>query len=160
MNSIKKESPAIIIDRFFQRLAIGMFILGLMYAISAANYVVEGDLKQTLSLIKRGLSFAVIIIVLPQLWKLMRLSGSDRAKCFQPDSYIVEMYKHASTMAFALTFVALIILNELSQGYFTAMPTAFFFDTALWLTVDIFALTFFISTLASDGDEMDMEDEA
>ena len=160
MSNNSTESPAVIIDRFFQRIAIGVTLLGLSYALSAASYIVSEDIASYIGPLKTLLSIMVLVVVFPAFWTFMKLDKKIRSLCYEPDSFIVEMFKNACVRAFSITFVTLIILELLSEVHFPELAPSFFLNIALWISLDVFALTFFMSTLASDDDEDDLEDEA
>ena len=160
MSNRPEESPAEALDRFLQRLAIGVFLLGISFALSAANFVASEEVLDIIRPIRKVFGLAVIVIVLPPLLKAFKFKGHVLQKCYEPEGYVVEMFKRACVMAFSLTFVTLIIIERITDAGLIDLPTPFFLRIALSISLDVFALTFFMSTLASDDDEDELEDEA
>jgi hypothetical protein len=148
----EQVQPAQIIDSFMQRTALGGFLMALAYAMSAAMLVTSSDLAEVLDKLQLGLGILVILVVFPaflRIVKLRRRSGSD---CEETDGYIVAMFKKASTNAFSLTFVFLIIMQVVTEKIQTDLPASFFVDIILAFTLGVFSITFFM-LVRSDSDE-------
>ena len=148
----EQVQPAQIIDSFMQRTALGGFLLALAYAMSAAMLVTSPEVAEVLDNLQLGLGILVILVVFPaflRIVKLRRRSGSD---CEETDGYIVAMFKKASTNAFSLTFVFLIIMQVVTEKIQTGLPASFFVDIILAFTLGVFSITFFM-LVRSDSDE-------
>ena len=148
----EQVQPAQIVDSFMQRTALGGFLLALAYAMSAAMLVTSPEVAEVLDNLQLGLGILVILVVFPaflRIVKLRRRSGSD---CEETDGYIVAMFKKASTNAFSLTFVFLIIMQVVTEKIQTGLPASFFVDIILAFTLGVFSITFFM-LVRSDSDE-------
>ena len=157
----EQVQPAQIIDSFMQRTALGGFLLALAYAMSAAMLVTSPEVAEVLDNLQLGLGILVILVVFPaflRIVKLRRRSGSD---CEETDGYIVAMFKKASTNAFSLTFVFLIIMQVVTEKIQTGLPASFFVDIILAFTLGVFSITFFMLVRSvSDETEDDFDTES
>lgn len=152
-----KSSPAHIIERFLHRTALGTFLLAITYCLNTAGYLIEGDLADSLALVRKVLGVLVILVVLPPLISAARLGAFKPQGCDEPGDYVVLMLSRAGTMAFSLTFVFLLVVENASAHVFTDQPAAFFISAALAVSLLVFSITFFL--LTRDFGEEDAIDE-
>jgi len=153
------HSAAQTIEKFMQRTAAGTFLLAVSYSIGTAEYLVTGDLAETLNLIQKPLGILVILIVAPAVWSLMRIGAFRRPPgCSEPESFVKDMLTRASTLAFSVTFVTLLALQVLSGKIFTDQPAAFFIQIALMVSLYVFSISFFILSRDTEEDDEFGED--
>jgi hypothetical protein len=150
----KQVLPAQIIDSFMQRTAMGVFLMALAYTVSAAMFVASPRVAELLDKLQLGLGIVVLLVVFPaflRIVKLRRRSGSD---CEETDSYIVAMFRKASTTAFSLTFVFLVVMQVVTEKLQSDLPASFYVNLILAFTLGVFSIIFFI-LVRSDSDETD-----
>ena len=146
--------PAQIIDSFMQRTALGVFLMALAYAMSAAMLLTSPKVADLLDKLQLGLGILVLLVVFPaflQIVKLRRRTGRD---CEETDGYIVAMFKKASAKAFSLTFVFMVAMQVVTEKLQTGLSPSFFVNVILAFTLGVFSITFFI-LVRSDSDEIE-----
>ncbi len=154
-----KLSPAQMLEKFMQRTATGTFLLAVSYTIGTAEYLVPDGMADTLNILQKPLSLLVILLVAPAVWSMARIGAfKARPGCDEPESFVKEMLARASTLAFSITFVALLALQVLSGKFFTNQPPAFFIGIALMVSLYVFSISFFVLSRDTEDDD-DFEDD-
>jgi hypothetical protein len=150
------ESMAQFADRFLLRTAIGVLLVAIAYAAGAAMYLVGDEIADYLDKLQLLLAVAAVVIILPGFIKYARLRAAGQCRAGEPEGFVAEVFNKACVKAFSLTFVFLIILEPLSKKYLTELPTNFFINLTLCLSLGVFSLTFFFLNREDDDD---LEDE-
>ena len=131
------------IDKFLQRVAIGVVLVALAFNLSALAFVVPDAVAFYLNKIELALGILAVIIVLPQFIKMMRCRMRGEAWAEDADSFVANIYRRAAEKGFSLTFVALVVLIFLSDDYLIELPLEFYFQALLAFSLGVFSLTFF-----------------
>ena len=143
MSQQNEEPIAQFVDRFLQRTAIGVLLLGVAFAVSAAMYLVTESTALYLDKLTLLLGLIAIIVVLPGFIKLMRLKKNKQCDWSGSDSYMSGVFNKACVSAFEATFIFLIILEPVTKKYLTNQPTDFFINVILSLSAGVLGLAFF-----------------
>jgi hypothetical protein len=158
MKQQKTESTAQLTDRFLQRTAIGVLVMSIAYATSAAAYLVGEELAETLDKLEMVPALLAVAIILPIFVKFVRLRANRDCATGDAGSYLAEVYKKAGLKAFSFGFVFLVILEPLTKNAFSHLPGNFFVNVILSFLLAVFGLTFLLLS-RDDDDEFDDEDE-
>jgi len=149
----RHNSPAQIIDNFMQRTALGMLLMTIAYTMSTAMYAVAPETAEVLDKLQLGLGLLVLLVVFPAFLRMVKLRRRMRSDCSETDGYIVAMFRKASTLAFSLTFVFLIIMQVVTEKFQTELPAEFFINAVLAFSLGVFSITFFVLIHSDSGDE-------
>ncbi len=150
------ESILEVADRLLLRMTIGMGFLSVAHALSAATYVVTDVVAGYLDNLATLLSVLLAIVVFPVLIKFSRFRKEEQCDSSGAESYISEVFTRASVKAFAITFIFVMVLEPVSERYFTDLPTVFFLNLILSLALGALCLTFFY-LIRNDTDDFDEE---
>ncbi len=154
MSNQDDHSRAEFIDRFMHRTAIGVLLIALAYASSAMAPFLSEAAGAYLDGLELALRVLAVIIILPQFIKMIRLRARQPEDC-ETDGFIVDVYKRAASMAFALTFVALLVMQVLAGRQFADLPPGFYINAALAISLGVFSITFLRLAHADDGEDDD-----
>ncbi len=151
------ESVAQFIDRFLLRTAIGVALVAVGQAISAAMHVAGDDVAGMLDKLALLLSVAVIVIVLPVFVRLVRMRLDKSCDYSEADSYLAQVLNKACVFAFSLTFVLVVGLKATSGRLFVDQPPDFFLSIIAAASLGIFSVVFFVAQHSDDepADEFD-----
>lgn len=155
----KSETAPQFVDRFLQRTAIGVLMMSLAYLIGAALYLVQDPWQKPLDVGQFLLSIGAVVVVLPVFLGYVRLRASGECSRAETDGFVADVFNRACVMAFSLTFVILIALEPLTRRFFEHLPTPFFINLILGLSLGVFSVTFFrLSHDDEDDDDFDVGD--
>lgn len=157
MNRQKQVSIAEQIDRMHQKIAVGVFLVAIVYAISAAQFLISEETKGILDIISKILGITILFLVLPAFLKLMNMRRKNKGACKEPEGFVIEMFNKASGKAFQFTFLFLVALEIISKNVLANLPGEFLIKLIISVTLAIFSLTFFF--LNHDGDVGETEDD-
>ena len=160
MSQQHEEPIAQFVDRFLQRTAIGVLLVGFAFAVSAAMYLVTDEFAAYLDKLTLLLGLAAVITVLPVVVRMMRLRANKQCNWSGADSYVSGVFNKACVSAFEVTFIFLIILEPVTKKFLTDQPTDFFINVILSVSAAVLGVAFFYRT-RKDADELvdDFEDE-
>lgn len=156
MSQQAEESVAQFVDRFLQRSATGVLLVGTAYALSAVMYFVGDEVSGYLSKVTLVLGILAVISVLPVFIKMVRLRSNKQCNWSGSDSYMMGVFNKACVSAFEATFIFLIVLEPLSKKFLTEQPTNFFINVVLAVAASVLGLAFFFRTRR---DEAELEDD-
>jgi len=145
-------SPAQFIEKFMNRVAVGVFLISLAYASSAMMFVVSEAMALYLDRLSFGFGLLAVAVVFPSVVKMIIAKRRAGAGSHQPDGFVVDAYKRAAERGFALTFVFLLLMDFLTGRFFVDLPAEFAIQIILAISLAIFSLSFFIFT-REEGDE-------
>ena len=157
----KEETLAQFVDRFMQRTALAVLVISLAYASSAVSHFVSEQTADYLMWAKLVFSFGGGAIVLPVVFKFVRLRmNRDKSCSGSPTGYMASMFNKAAERAFATGFVFMIMLEPLSEYVVADWPPAFFIQSTLSVMIAALGINFFLLS-RDEGDELDddFEDE-
>ena len=143
MNKQKLVSFPEQIDRMMQRIALGVFLIAIAYAISASKFFVNEKTADILDISSQVLGVIIIVLVLPAFLKLVNMKRKNREACSEPEGFVTEVFDKATGKSFQFTFLFLIALEFVSGNYLTNLPTEFFIKLIISVTLAIFSLSFF-----------------
>ena len=152
MSKQQKVSVAEQIDRMHQRIAMGVFLVAIAYAISAIRFFVSEEVIGVLDIFSKILGITILILVLPAFLKFVNMRRKNRGACKEPEGFVIEMFNQATGKAFQFTFLFLIALEIISKNYLAHLPGEFFIKLIISVTLAIFSLSFFFLNRAG-GDE-------
>ena len=152
MSKQQKVSVAEQIDRMHQRIAMGVFLVAIAYAISAIRFFVSEEVIGVLDLFSKILGITILILVLPAFLKFVNMRRKNRGACKEPEGFVIEMFNQATGKAFQFTFLFLVALEIISKNYLAHLPGEFFIKLIISVTLAIFSLSFFFLNRAG-GDE-------
>ena len=156
MSQQSEEPIAQFVDRFLQRTAIGVLLVGIAFAVSAVMCLVTDETAQYLDKLSLLLGLIAIVFVLPVVIKMVRLKRNKQCDWSGSDSYISGVFNKACVSAFEATFIFLIILEPVTKKYLTNQPTDFFINVILSLSAGVLGLAFFYRTRK---DTAELEDD-
>ncbi|WP_262690131.1 hypothetical protein [Kordiimonas aestuarii] len=159
MSKDKNISPAQMIDSFLRRIGLGVAVVAVMYGTGALEAVLPGDYADYADGARFALSALVILLVFPSFAKFMLARKRGVCKGADADSYMAQMFKEAAHHAFSATFIALIAVEFLVKALAPDLPTLFFIDLTLFISLSAFSIAFFKLTAADDEEEDDWEQE-
>lgn len=154
MSNQDDHSRAEFIDRFMHRTAIGVLLIALAYASSAMAPFLSEAAGSYLDNLELGLRVLAVIIILPQFIKMIRLRARQPENC-ETDGFVVDVYKRAASMAFALTFVTLVVMQALAGRELADLSAAFYINSTLAISLGVFSITFLRLAHAGDGEDDD-----
>ncbi len=157
MTKSKKISVAEQVDSMMQRVALGVFLVSIAYAISAIRFFVSQESVEMLDIASRALGVLIIILVLPGFIKFMILKRNNRQACKEPEGFVVEMFNKATGKAFQFTFLFLVAFEFVNDDFIAGLPSEFVIKLILAVTLAIFSLTFF--ALSRVDEHPEHEDE-
>ena len=157
MNKQKTVSFAEQADRMMQVVALGVFLVAVAYAISAAEFFVSEDIAGVLNISSQVLGIIIFIIVLPAFLRFMSMKRKNRETCGESEGFVTEIFDKATGKAFQFTFIFLIILEIVSGSYLAHLPGEFFIKLTIAVTLAIFSLTFFFLNRDWGGNEVEDE---
>ena len=152
MSKQQKVSVAEQIDRMHQRIAMGVFLVAIAYAISAIRFFVSEEVIGVLDIFSKILGITILILVLPAFLKFVNMRRKNRGACKEPEGFVIEMFNQATGKAFQFTFLFLVALEIISKNYLAHLPGEFFIKLIISVTLAIFSLSFFFLNRAG-GDE-------
>lgn len=155
----EKESAAQFYDRHMQRMAISMFLLAILFGISAVKFWIEGEIYQLLGRVQLVGAALVILILLPTFLKKMRMRGVWKSACAQGDGFILAAFKKAASNAFSATFITLLIALKVSESYLANLPTSFFISVVLFVSLGVCSVSFLFAIREPKEDFDDFESE-
>ena len=142
-------------DRFLQRTAVGVLCLAGGYAASAGQFLVGEGPAQVLDVLDLAFALAAVAMVLPPFVKLLRLRRSDEWACANTEGFVGEVFRTACVRTFTLMFVLLVLAEPLSDRFLLQLPTNFFINVILAVTLAMFSLSFLLLNRDDDEDEED-----
>ncbi len=154
-----KEPVAQFYDRFLGRVAIGLFLVAMGLGIDGLGYFVEPDVAAMLKYGRTGLSVVLMILVLPVFLKLLFLRFNNKEACQEPESFVTEVYKHASVHGFSVVMLMLIAFQVVLGPESDALPTEFYIKSILATGFLAVSISFFIQMYRSEDDDFVSEDE-
>ena len=95
-----------------------------------------------------------MVVVLPGFVRMTRIRLRGDCNSSDADSYIGDVFRKACVMAFSATFVLLTLTGPLSNRMPAELPTDFYTQTVLAVSLGVFSGTFFV-VLWRDRDEVD-----
>lgn len=152
MSKQKKVSVVEQIDRMHQKIAMGVFLVAIAYAISAIRFFVSEEVIGVLDIFSKILGITILILVLPAFLKFVNMRRKNRGACKEPEGFVIEMFNQATGKAFQFTFLFLVALEIISKNYLAHLPGEFFIKLIISVTLAIFSLSFFFLNRAG-GDE-------
>ena len=152
MSKQQKVSVAEQIDRMHQRIAMGVVLVAIAYAISAIRFFVNEEVIGVLDIFSKILGITILILVLPAFLKFVNMRRKNRGACKEPEGFVIEMFNQATGKAFQFTFLFLVALEIISKNYLAHLPGEFFIKLIISVTLAIFSLSFFFLNRAG-GDE-------
>ncbi|WP_417449374.1 hypothetical protein [Kordiimonas sp.] len=158
MSKDKNVSPAQMVDSFLRRVGLGVAVVALAYGTSALELVLPATMADYADMARFGLSILVIIVVFPPFVKFILARRRGVCKGADTDSYMAEMFKQAAHHAFTATFVTLIFIEGAIKVLEPQLPTVFFIDLALFISLSAFAVSFYRLTTADDTEQDEWED--
>ncbi|MEX0298717.1 MAG: hypothetical protein AB3N28_06580 [Kordiimonas sp.] len=150
----RQESMAQFVDRFLQRITLGVFVLAFSYAVGVAKYFAGEEMLVALDMVKTGLALLGAAITLPSFIKFVRMKKKCGSSFAEPSGYIVEVYRKACEYAFAFTFVLLILLEPVAVEFLVDVPAALYIHVTLTVSLLSLSLSFFFMSRGGD-DELD-----
>ena len=154
MSQKTEESVAQFVDRFLQRCAGGVLLIGLAYALSAVMYLVSNETADTLNNATVVLGILAVALILPMFVRMVRLRSSGQCDWSESDSYMSSVFNKACVSAFEVTFILLIILEPLSKRVLTDQPADFFINVVVAVAATVLGLAFFYR-MQRDDDAID-----
>lgn len=139
------------IDKIHQKIALGVFLVAIAYAISVVKFLVSEETGGMLNIISKVLGITVIALVLPAFLKFVNMIRKSPGACKEPEGYVIEMFNKATGRAFQFTFLFLIALEFASESYLSHLPGEFFVGLTISVTLAIFSLAFFFLNRAGDA---------
>lgn len=153
-----KQKPISIveqIDKMHQRIALGVFLVAIAYAISVIRFFVSEEISGILDTFSKVLGITIIILVLPAFLKFVNMRRKKRGACKEPEGFVIEMFNKATGKAFQFTFLFLIALEFIDKNYLAHLPGEFLIKLIISVTLAIFSLTFFFLNRPEDAGETD-----
>lgn len=145
-----QETPAQNIEAMLQRTAIGMLVLALAYALSAAEFWLGLEAEDLIQKIQTVLSILIVFIIFPAFYKgIKTLRSCGDIQLFE-DGYLPDVFKHASAQAFSFTFIFLIACEMFIKNIAIEMPPLFFIHVVQSFTLGVFSMSFFLQ-LSNDS---------
>ena len=141
------------IDKMHQRIALGVFLVSVAYALSVIRFLVNEKTSGMLDTASQVVGVFVIILVLPAFVKFLRIRRDNRAACAEPEGFVIEMFNRATGRAFQFTFLFLIVLEIVSKNLLSHLPGEFFIKLIISVTLAIFSLTFFFLNRVDDNED-------
>ncbi len=118
-----KSSPAELADRTTLAVALVMFIVALLFAISVAEHFAADGLANVLDLAGKGLAALVILLVIAAYaWKFRRMSASDQRAYLAEDGFLQTSFRRALSKSWMLVFVVLAFLQALDNLLLSRLP--------------------------------------
>jgi len=155
----KQESFAQFIDQFLQRTTIGVFLVALAYGTAAAKHFAGADMVDYLKGAKMVLGLLAVVIIVPSCIKLASWRTKNRADCAGSDGFIAGIYTKSAERAFSAAFVTMVVLEVLSRKALSHLPTAFFIQFALMVSLLALSLSFYFMSRDTGGDFDDEFDD-
>lgn len=149
------ESPSMpqIADSLLSRTALGVLLLGAANAGSALGYLLGEDVATLADRARMVLAVAMVALVLPVLLRFLRARRSGLCDLSESDSYLSQVFARASVFAFTVTFLLTVALEATAGTFFAGMPTEFFLNVILAVSLWVLGGAFFFLTRGDDADE-------
>ncbi len=153
------EPMAQLYDRFLNRSAVGMFLVALMFAYSAVEQVLGGNLPLFLNYAEKMLAILVVIVVAPVTFKVYWRKRSLLGSCSEPEGFLTTIFQKAATRAFTGGFLALMVLYVLFEKQMVSWPAAVLVPALLAFNLMVASVSFFLDNLSDDESDFDDEDD-
>ncbi len=141
------------IDKMHQRIAMGVFLVAIAYAISVIRFLVSEEISGILDIFSKVLGIAIIILVLPAFLKFVNMRRKNKGACKEPEGFVIEMFNKATGKAFQFTFLFLVVLEIIGKNFLAHLPGEFLIKLIISVTLAIFSLSFFFLNRAGDAEE-------
>ena len=155
MTNHEKASVAEKIDQMMQRVALGVFLVAVAYAISTLKYFVGAQTSAILDNVSMVLGVVILLLVFPKFVKFVILKRKNREACREPEGFVVDMFNQATGKAFQFTFLFLIALEFASKSLLAELPGEFFVKATITFSLAFFSLSFFFLNRAKNDGESD-----
>ncbi|MBO6505017.1 MAG: hypothetical protein JJ850_16515 [Kordiimonadaceae bacterium] len=154
------EPMAQLYDRFLNRSAIGMFLLALLFALTAFEQSAAGELPGALKYAEKAIAILIIILVGPITFQVYRRKRSFVSTCDEPEGFLTSSFQKAAMRAFTGSFILLIVLNVLLEKEAVDWPAAVIVPALLAFNLGVASLSFFLDNLEDDEDDFAEEEDA
>lgn len=155
-----QEPMAQLYDRFLGRSAVGMFLLALLFALTAYEQSVVVDLPAAAKYAGKGLAILIVVLVGPVTFQVYRRKRSFVSNCDEPEGFLTNAFQKAAMRAFTGGFVILIVLNVMLDKEVVSWPAAVIVPAFLSFQLGIASLSFFLDNIGDEDDEFDEEEGA
>lgn len=161
MSEEKAQEPmAQLYDRFLHRSAIGMFLLALLFAVTAFEQSGVGEVPSVLKYAEKAIAILIIVFVGPVTFQVYRRKRSFVSTCEEPEGFLTSAFQRAAMRAFTGCFILLIVLNVLLEKETVDWPAAVIVPALLAFNLGAASLSFFLDNLGDDDDDFAEEDGA
>ncbi len=140
-------------DNLLSRTALGVLLLAVANAGSALAFFVGDDASLLLDRARLALAVVMVAIVLPPVLRFARLRRQCVAQLSECDSYLSQVFSQASVFAFSVTFVLTVALEATADKFFADLPTAFFLNVILAVSLFVLGGAFFYRIRRDASDE-------
>ncbi len=140
-------------DRFMQKTAIAFFILALNYVIDIVQYYAAEDVSKILGYLGLGGAAVIVILLFPDMVRLMRLRRQNTVSCREPEGFVVENFKKAAAKGFMITFLFLTFLKIVTKNLLADLPAAVVVNITLALLLGTVSIAFYIFNRDDGEDE-------
>lgn len=152
------EPMAQLYDRFLNRSAIGMFLVALLFALSAGEQLLGDEMPTVLSYAEKALAFLIIILVAPVTFKVYWRKKTLLGTCDEPEGYLTASFQKAAMRAFTASFLVMLTLYVLYDKQVIDWSAAAVVPALLAFNMLVASGSFLFDNLS--GDEDDFDDEA
>lgn len=159
MPATKPPNTALLLERFMQRTALGVFLLALRYGMTAAGPLLGEELMALVRYLQLALSLLIVLLVLPAFWHYLKLRRQRRADCANPDSFVLEMFRRAALIAFSYSFVLLVLLDLVSRKSLVYLSAPLVINLVLSFMLAVFSISFYLLSRLDEPDDDEPNDE-
>ncbi len=147
------QNCAEVIDLMNTRVAIGLLIASLIYALDAVEMLVAGELQTTLHWLGFIASLTTVLWILRAMMPVFRKKiKKGFIKHQEPESFITEAFHKAINKSWIFTLLCLILLKTMDQLIVKLdLPTGFYFSTLTFMMLFTASVIFLFSTWINES---------
>lgn len=163
MNNIIKTPVADLADRMLQLVALSMFAVSLMFALSVIEFFVNDNMARYLDIGAKVLAVSIILLMaVVFFWKFRNTSREERREYLDEDGFLQTSFQRAMAKSWMISFAVLAILqvfDNLLLERLPEMPLELVFKSIVAFMLATFSVAFFVFTRTSSNDDLRGENE-
>ena len=162
MSDTNQISTADAFDRSRRLLSVATFAMAVIFAGRAARHLLGPGADGYLDIVRIAMAIVTVLcIIRVAYWKLFKLPKEERHLYFNPDGFVRATFNRAVNVSWIVTFLSLMILEEISHmESLRELPHAFFLHAAMAVMLGVSSSVFFYLNWPDDDVDEELDSRA
>lgn len=162
MSGKNEISTADAFDRGRRRIALMTMAISIIFAGRAADHVLGPEADGYLQIVKIAMQIVAVAAFLSVVyWVFVKLPKGERHLYFSADGFVIDTVRRAQNISWIVTFLALMVLEEISgMAPLRELPSSFFLQAAMAVMLGVSSVVFFYLNRSEEENEAEQDSHA